>query len=418
MSEDNNKDYSMSDGRIMAANGLMYKMPQELSTTVNKTLKKQYAQRQSYSAGQTVIFDFNTGSDYVDPSNCMLRFDFTLTADGGDPLTGANFGSNSAAALIQEIRILSKNGCEVDRIQSANVLSKIIKDYCYSEEGEKMLEMAGFNRIFIVDTAQSIVIPMGLISGFFRPIIAGMKIPAGLASGLRIELTLAQPSRALRRTGGTGTNLSYNIDKVEMLTMCHSLNDPTQAVLMQNSSQSGLQYSFRSYFHSPVSTTSLAINEQVKKAVSRCNRIFCSVYDSDLVVDETQDGFASVNGADNLADYQFRVGSSYYPKESVNDLVTSWYVTETCFDKIRDIKKYPSNVSLNEYNDGKFTLGVSIENDDRLNLSGIALNNSNVAELRLNLKPTNPAGGRRDIDLYIEYVSITNTFINKTSIKI
>ena len=101
-------------------------MPQPLSVCVNRTFKKEYSQRQSYKAGETIAFDVNIGSSYVDPATCMLIFkvEFTCADDGGDPLNRVSFGSGTAANLISEIRLLSKNGCEVDRTQSADVIAK------------------------------------------------------------------------------------------------------------------------------------------------------------------------------------------------------------------------------------------------------------------------------------------------------
>ena len=54
-----------SDSALMSTNGLLYKMPQPLSVCVNRTFKKEYAQRQEYTMGSTIAFDVNSGSSYV-----------------------------------------------------------------------------------------------------------------------------------------------------------------------------------------------------------------------------------------------------------------------------------------------------------------------------------------------------------------
>jgi hypothetical protein len=408
------------DTTILQANGLRYKMPQSLSTTVNRTFKKQYAQRQQYEPASTIVFDINTGADYVDPKNVMLTFNLqvvaTATPGVGDEY---NFGTGSACNLIQEIRILSKNGTELQRTQAANVLSKIMIDYNYSEEGQKMLEMAGYAlpNTAAVGASTRFVIPMHLLEGFFRPIDSAMKIPAGLSSGLRIELTLAPSNIALvNPLSDTGRILRYTVLSPEMLMMCHNLTDPTQAALMSVSASSGLEYAFRSYFHTPLQTESQSVNEQVKKSVSQLTRVFTGIYGTTQYQDEEQDSFASVNSA-SLQNYQYRVGANYYPKETVQTDVEAWYVTESSLDKMRDLKTFPSNVALADYQTGgKFLIGAAIETDSRLNLTGCPINNSNVLELRTLLTAA-PVGGR-NIDIFIEFISVARTFINNTTLKI
>ena len=86
-----------SDSALMSTNGLLYKMPQPLSVCVNRTFKKEYSQRQSYKAGETIAFDVNSGSSYVDPASCMLIFkvEFTCADDGGDAANRVSFGSGT-----------------------------------------------------------------------------------------------------------------------------------------------------------------------------------------------------------------------------------------------------------------------------------------------------------------------------------
>jgi hypothetical protein len=410
---------SKVDPSVMSANGLYYKMPQPLSSSVNRTFKREYSQRQSYSNGDTIIFDWNTGSSYVDPCSCLLSFDLTATAQtapsGGDAVS---FGTNSAVALIQEIRILSKNGAEIERLQNVGVLSKILTDYQYSVEGQKMLTGAGYGTSYAGGVKTKVVIPMSLISRFFSPIVKNQKIPAGLASGLRIEITTAAPARSLTRTAGTGTDFTYLIEDPEMLLMLHTLNDSTQAVLMEESATNGLEYTFLSSFHTPVSGSSLRINEQIKKAVSQCCRVYSAVYDSVDVNDELKDGYSSVD-ADRLVNFQYRVGSDYYPHKSVNDKIEAWMIAETAFNKVRDIRMFPSNVNFTDYNTtGKFIVAHPLESDGALNLSGVPLNNSNTLELRLELNDGGSPGIVRTTDIFIDFVTVVRTFINKSSIKI
>ena len=98
---------------IMAVNGLRYKMQKPLSTTLVKTHKKQYSQANTYKPGQTIVFDVNaTGA--VDPAVSYLKF----TVSGHD--AEFNFGGGSCINLFSDLRLQSKNGTELDRIQKLN----------------------------------------------------------------------------------------------------------------------------------------------------------------------------------------------------------------------------------------------------------------------------------------------------------
>ena len=412
-----NEDKDESNGLIMAKNGLMYKMPQSLSTTVNRTFKREYAQRNAYNAGDTIVFDWNTGTAYVDPANAMLTFDVTVDfAANVDAAEVVSFGSGAGAcSLIEEIRIISKNGTELDRIQNANILAKIMADWTYDTDGNKYLQMALKGRTFAApadNRTLKAVIPLKLISGFFRPTVRDMLIPAGLASGVRVEITLAQPSRVLHRSAGPGTGLTYSISDPEMLLMLHDLNDTTQGVLMSESANNGLEYTFPSYFSTTLNTVQTSVNEQVKKAVSQCTRVFPTIFDVSGVNSvslETKDGFATVS-SDQLVNFQYRVGSSYYPQNLVGDEIEAWYIANSTFCQ-------QASVNFAEYSTGsKILLGVPLQTHDKLNLSGLPINNSSVLELRLNLR--NGAGLSRELVLIMEYITVARTFVNKTDIKI
>ena len=406
-----------SNDMLMSKNGLRYVLPQTLSTTVNRTFKKEYAQRSQYGPGDTMVWDWNTGTSFVDPQNAMLSMNITVTADNADGTTTIGFGTGSAANLIEEIRIISKSGTELDRIQNSNVLTKLISDWQYSTDGRKYLEMSLLGISFAApadNTTLHCVIPMKLISGFFRPVVRDMLIPAGLASGIRIEITLAQPERALT-IGGAGDTVAYTISDPEMLLMLHDLNDSTQAIIMSTSADNGLEYTYPSYFATSVNTAQTTINESVKKAVSFATRVFTAVYPIDggaNVNDETNDGFASIV-ATQLRQYQYRVGSSYYPQNPVTQPLDAWYVASSTFMKNRDTD-IANSVALADYIENKFIVGAPLQTHDKFNLSGLPINNSSVLELRLQLA----VGGVREVLIFMEYIATARTFINKTDIKI
>lgn len=420
---------------IMELNGLKYRIPQPLSTGVMRTYKREFAQKQSYNTQAPVIFDFNTGTSYVEPQSALLSFELVLlqTTGGATYQWGEGLG---ACSLFSEIRIISKNGVEIDRVQSANVLAKVLADYTMSAEARRNMEMAdGFaaGGAGLVTAANTrlvvpITIPLKLISGFFRPTVEGMLIPAGLSSGLRIEMTLAPASRAFQQTGGGAAPLSYTVENPEILMQLTDLNDPVQSALMKESAANGLEYTFPSYFATEVSNQgSSQITEQVKKAVSQATRIFTAIYDKgvDDVDLLAKPGFKQIN-PDRYGAYQYRVGSSYYPQQTVTRPTEFWAIANSAFDMLRKFQYHPNQVNYQTFTlGGKSLLATSLETNDRLNLSGLPINNSSVAEFRFTQKAgTDSAGGGTANTaaivavIFAEFISVTKTSLNRTTLRI
>ena len=67
---------------VLQLNGLRYKMPAPLSTTLLRTHKRQFAHNSSYSPGQTMTWDLNT-SGQIDPESSYLKLDVTSTINAG-----------------------------------------------------------------------------------------------------------------------------------------------------------------------------------------------------------------------------------------------------------------------------------------------------------------------------------------------
>lgn len=416
---------------IMELNGLKYRIPQPLSTGVMRTYKREYAQKQTYTTNAPVIFDWNTGTSYVEPQSALLSFELILLQTSGGPVTYSFGDGLGGCSLFKEIRIISKNGVECDRTQEAHVLAKVLSDYTMSDEARKNMEMcdgydpvAGIPTVSGVPKSVSITIPMKLLSGFFRPTVEGMLIPAGLASGLRIEMTLAVANRAF--VSASNVIPSYSVDNPQLLMQLTDLNDPVQAALMKESSANGLEYTFPSYFTTESALQGSQIVEQIKKAVSQSTRIFTAIYDKtvddvDLI---TKDGFGSVN-PNRFDSYQYRVGSSYYPSQIVQRSTEFWAIANSCFDQLRKFEYRPNQVNFATYNGGKSLLATTLETNDRLNLSGLPINNSSVAEFRFTQKAgTFLSGGNStptsaiQAVIFLEFISVCRVALNRTTLRI
>jgi hypothetical protein len=430
---------SIASGRetMMELNGSKYRMPQPLSTGVMRTYKREYAQRQAYRVGAPVLFDFNTGTSYVEPQSALLSFDLAISNLTGDNRAWSWGSGLGGCSLFEEIRIISKNGVEIDRTQQAHVLAKVRADYTLSKESRTNLEMcdgypSGSNFVVPAGTTRifPITIPLKVLSGFFRPTVEAMLIPAGLASGLRIEMILASASRAFQwEDGGTATAPVYEVQNPEILLQLTDLSDPVQSALMKESAQTGLEYTFPSYFATVAGNSgSSQITEQVKKAVSQATRLFTAIYDKEGTFDVDRpgvDGFASIR-ADRLGGFQYRVGSSYYPQQTVTRFTEMWATSNSAFDFIRKLEWSPNTVDFVGFSTGgKSLLSTSLETNDRLNLSGLPINNSSVAEFRFTQKDGTHNNGDGsdatssvDAVIFVEFIAVVKTSINRATLRI
>jgi len=415
---------------MLQDNGILYRAPSQLSTTVARTYKIEYAQRQSYDGiASPMIFDWNTGTAYVEPSTAILSFTIVIT--NNDPMEAYHLswgGGLGACSLISEIRIISKNGVELDRTSEAGQLAKILSDYTLSKAGRENAQMCDgemFREITLLSlqtTGIEISIPLRLLSGFFRPTVQDMLIPAGLASGLRFEFTLQNPDRAFYSStaGAENGNISYKIENPEMLLQLSDMNDPVQSALFNQSAKTGLEYNFPSYFSSKVSNAgSTRINEQLKKAVSQANKCFAVVLPKQL--DKTKDyenilssGFNSTN-ADNVKSFNWRLGSQYYPLQALTKPSKYWAIANACFNRLRSIEWAPNQVDYDKFNvGGKCILSTTLDMSDRINLSGSKINNSSVLELRMELDSTDSV----DVILFMQFTAEVRTSGSRSVLKI
>jgi hypothetical protein len=412
---------------MLQNNGILYRSPDVLSSCVARTYKNEFAQRSSYSQGGTVIFDLNTGSSFVEPSSALLSFEVDVQTNSLADVAVSWGGGLGACSLIQEIRIISKNGVELSRCQNANLLAKVMADWTLSKEGRENAQMCdGFDssaggtfQVSAVDGAKlNITIPMKLLSGFFRPTVKGMLIPNGLASGLRIEMSLESPNVAFQAIGQPDDSIFYTINDPQMLLQLSEMNDPTTSALFTESAKVGLEYNFPEYFSTKVfSGTSNKINEALKKAVSQASVAFAVVLDKDETDYEklTNSGFKSTPSS-KVKNFQYRLGQQFYPLQPLSRPSNYWAIASACFGGLRGIEWKPNSVDYDGFNaDGQCIECASLDLSDHIDLSGSKINNSSVLELRMELnEPQNSV----DVVIFLQFTALVRVSGNRAVLKI
>jgi hypothetical protein len=403
----------------MRINNLMYKQPERLSLAVNRTMKRQRFEKSTYTAGETAVINFNTGSDYVKCCNSYLVLDLLVT--GTTPT--ANFGAGSAVNLIQRALVTTRSGTPCDRMEKANLFSaknlrqKNSQDWIDnygSMMGMGSTGIAGTDAANVTATAKKFVIPLSAISGFFDP-VGGVLLPPMLAAGLEVQLTFADFRTALFQKAGTVTG--YTISKISIMTDLVTLSDDTQKSLNFESASNGLEYVYPRYHTATSTLTSTAVSIQVAKAVSQAASVCACLVTQADVLDVTADAFASEVW--NVSDWQVRVGSLYYPNEAIQDSgvdgVESFFLSQAVHDKNR-YSHAENSISVVDFKtNGHATINASFERDQSLNLTGSSINNSRQVELTATLASWS---ANIEATVFLQYFSVAKAFIDNTSVSL
>jgi hypothetical protein len=423
--------YDEADSSLLV-NNLIYEMPKALSLCVDRKNILQYPQRSTYAVGRntTIIFDWNTGNSYIDPYNSFLKFKMTAIA----PVAVAppTFGSTSALNLIHETRIRSRSGVELDRCENSNLYNAYRIKYTKSEKWSQTVGSTFFcnSAIPIFSNPNllqtEVCIPLSEISSFFRPMKKQL-IPCQLASGLRIELSLESLQKAfVDATGYFGASSSLELRDIHMSLASSNLSDETLKLLNLESSQSGLEYVY-TRIYSYANTYDAGITNftlQVSKAVSQAQHVFAVIQSNVVSNSATVDSFLSE--VFSTTSYQWRLGSAYYPHVAVQSAIDTtvnrrgiepYLLTLSSFDKMqREFQE--STVTLDLYSQSIGILATVLTRDSSLQVSGSPINNSRLLELIVSRDGSADGVAKRDVNCFLEYISVARTYIDNVAVAI
>jgi hypothetical protein len=415
-------DVSQQDGSAdLMVNNLIYAQPAALSLAVARTYKKMFFQRNSYvgDRSSTMICDWNTGTSFVDLQNSYLSF--KVRALSAASTATANFGSGSAMNVINECRITSRSGTELDRLQNANLWSKFDSLYTMpngylttvgSVQGFGATRVAATDPALLGNVEARFCIPLTALSTFFRPMKKQL-LPPQLASGLRFELVLEDFRTALYQKFGTLTG--YELSGLYFQLDCVDLTDDTQKTISMESAADGLEYTYERIFTSlsQVPIGQLTVSQQVRKAVSQaCYATTLTLSQADRI-DVTKDSLNTIPF--NYSSYQYRIGALYFPNQEVQDAqdgVEAYIITQQVYDKL----KHPyaeGSMTLANFKAVHGVLGASFEKNTSLAVSGLPVNNSRTLELNTTYVAVAEA---LDVVTFLQYVSVARCFTDNIAV--
>ena len=423
--------YSDSDGDLMV-NNLIYEMPKSLSLATGRTHVAQFPQRSTYTVDRnsTMVFQWNTGNAYIDTSNSYLRF--KMKASGTANVAPAGFFLASALNLFHEYRIRSRSGVELDRLENCNLYNQYRLKYTKSTNWLNTIGQSFFyaTQSAIFNQANTIItdvcIPLCELATFFCPLKKGQLLPPQIASGLQIELSLESIARAFVDTAGWfQAGSSLELTDIAMVLDTVSLSDETSKLLNLESSQSGLEWCYNRVYNYSATYASGTSNftMQVSKAVSQATHAFMVTQNSSQTQSALFDSFLAEQFS--YKSWQMRLGSQYYPNQMVNNQtqtvtvkgMESYLLTMSSFEKMKTPFQETS-LTPATYSATAAVIGVSLERNQSLAVSGLPINNSRVLEILVERDATGDAGASRDVNCFLTYVSVAKAFIDNMSVAI
>jgi hypothetical protein len=403
-------------GALMEANNLSYKFDDILNVSVNRTMKKQYFDTRTYTqpgSGQAVS-TWNSGVDLIDLKNSYLKFDLTLLDSGANDDGLFAFGSGSVMNLIREVKVLSSSGIELSRTQDANIYHKYRaksrhSTNWFSTVGSLMGFGLGVSELEI-DEVNTFVIPLCELDPFFE-LYDGKLLPANVASGLRIEITWENLNTAVLKNSGDDAT-GYTITNIEFRTEAVTLADSAMAVLNKESATNGLEITYdRIYTTSKNTGTALDDNIEVRKAVSLAKGLVAITLPTASRNIQTADSFLSTNYTFSSADV--RLGNQYYPFQPIQNEIEGYFHFLRHNNKLKSIGD--ANTTLaNFVSGGMAQIVANFECDDSLNLSGIPVNSSRIAECRY----TRTASTDIKTYVFLTYTALARASLSNCSVKI
>ena len=424
----------MQEG-LLRVNSLVYEFPPQLSVSSRRHRVTNYFQRNTYNPSETMVLDSQTGSTFVYGPDSYLTF--SIQSVGAD----ADFGSGSCLNLINTVRVKTRGGQELNRIENFNVLaSKHAKwtneDSWLNSEASAMGFAGGSIAGKLHSVSAAVKTQYTIPLKFLAPIFAQSKLlPPQLCEGLRIEIELEKSATALLGAGVT----SYTLLQPQVLFDATTIADSFTRRIGELSATQGLNIMYSNFYSNQVSGSAgqSSFNYDVKKAASKCMRLW--------VVSRN---IASINAAasDSLGSLPFdyssmstHIGADYVPNVPirVSGLVLSdatggvananvRLTSEAYFhilSAVRDQEKpkYPcvplEHLNFNAANVRDAVLVFSYNKSTLDNISGYDVNNSRALIVDLEISDVvNGAGVARRLDNWMEHLRNVNIFPNQAVI--
>ena len=374
----------------LSLNNMDYQMPPNNSVCVNRVTKRNYFQNRTYTDQQTMICQFNTGTDSINCKNSRLVIKVRPTAldNFAGEIVDADFGTGSGCNLLKNIRIYHRSGttytntikynlyrAKVDHIKQTPAWFTSIGDPLMGYNSGIKFAYTGSGE-YIKSLTETIEIPLNLVHPFFDA-LSSPNLPSAMASGLRIEIDLEAVTQAFRRRtlGPTpGVPDGYSIEDCYFDLESIAIMDSAQATLNTVAQKQNLEYLYSDIFTSQNSlpSDSSQVNIDVNKSVALCEFALGCVQFNSQLNNYASDGFST---AYFDSSFWYQLGSNQYPLVKVDNDKTAYAQALVCFDKFANSLE-PSNTTFAKFIGSEGVYAQTFERDSAMALSASPINAS------------------------------------------
>lgn len=428
MNKSDNKENNGMNGSLVV-NNMQYALQKSLTNTINATSYKQSFDKRVYRGNELMNCQLNSGSDFVDWSESFMFVRVkTIAPSAGVPADArASFGVGSALNLFSEIKITSRSGVECARMSNAGFINNMRAKWKYSSEYlTRFGEVVGFgNGVEKLNAASdtAYALPLSFISSFFEP-TENTPCPPQLASGLQISISTSDVKQALRQgTTELNTITDYELSDVHLYIKVLTKQDSIARAINQKSSGIGLNYMYDRFFSTSLTSQIGATSQEIhlSKAVSFAKRVMVAQY-VDSLGSLALDNYDTVGF--NYTSLQFKIGSNSFPKDALSSGLNSVFTVAQAYVYTQqswcsvDHDRSKNGVSYNDYVNGingVCHVGVCLEKDNDLKLSGVPLNNSKIIDVNLEF---NALASTTKFLTILQYDGLAKVYLNNVSSKI
>ena len=420
---------------ILGLNNLSYRLQPDLSVCVSRSITQHYPQSTSALPLETSVFTLNSGSAFIDWHESYLSLDVKNTSVQTGTAWFGRFGG-SACNLVDSIVISSRSGQVIETISRANLLAAIRVQYeralgdtlfgAGSCAGIAELDNAGLAEVtnpldWTVNSTIRFCIPLTMIS----PLFAGSKSlwPASLCSGLRIEILWARPAAAMcSNKADAGQTMNYSISNISINAQSYLLSDLVLRNLNSISASSGLEVVSSTYFSAVGQrNVSMYSNEMAKAASRALMCIYTEKKSGPRPIVESPMAAAALDATNYCAEFQFRLGSLYFPSRSVRGNSARETAPQIMSNSLMAFNSYRPGrgctMSEKEFRNGGCVYAQSLERSNVLELAGQPLSNSRVLQLQANFVD-DAAASSHDSAFYLKHVILIRVFSQNCTIEI
>lgn len=257
-------------------------------------------------------------------------------------------------------------------------------------------------------------IPMSLVCGFFAP---NRMIPHFLTSGLKLNIKLASAANALIATVAGTPQTTFTISDVYMAADSFIPNDEILEELTEMSTGGNLTYSFPTYGLTPKSLTGTSLHITSEQAIAFADIAWLVSRQTSAVDDAKYDSLAG-EGAAAISNYQYRLGSQYYPPNRLENPVEMYHWSLNSWGQLNGASvSYDDFFGVDLTNSagwsdwtqarGEGLMVCSLERSTVLDLSGLPVSGLQAVVL----DATYGTARDRTCDMFIDHVAIVRPFL-------